>query len=165
MKRKVSLLFIILLTLSACSGGSKTEATTSEPVEQPATTAESQPMKGMHSMMQEMCPMHVDGTTMSMEKSADGMVMTFSNTANVAEVQKRTQMMVEHHTQMAGHHHNGEMPPFTLSAENTTDGARLTMTPVDSAQMTMMQDMMMKRHADQGDSPCPMAMMGMMSGE
>ena len=163
MKRIVAVLFA--LSLAACSGGSKAEAPTSEPVEQPTAAPESQPSHGMHSMMSKMCPMHVEGTTMNMEKSEHGMVMTFTNADNAEEVQARSRMMAEHQSKMAGHHHGGEMPKFTLTAEDTDGGARLTMKPADPAQMAKMQEMMEKRHTAQGDSPCPMAMMGMMGGE
>lgn len=163
--KKLTPLFALLI--AACSTGSKAE-TSAQPVEEPAaeiaeqpeTSPESQPK--MQSMMAKMCPMHVDGTTMTMEPSEDAMVMVFTNSADAEEVQRRARMMAEHHTNMAGQHHDDEMPAFSVTAEDTDDGARLRMKPSDPGDLAKMKEMMEKRHASQeGDAKCPMHMMGM----
>lgn len=197
MKRLTAILLAALLT-AACSGDSKAQKGDTETVEQtqtsasgqpaPESAAESQPGMAMGSMMSEMCPMHVEGTTMTMDKTDEGMVMHFANPSNVDEVQRRAQMMMaQHHEKMSamhgekmsaehgegmsgGMHHqhrDGEMPAFSLMAENTEDGARLVMKPQNGEQMAKMQKMMADRRAMQGDSPCPMMMMmmGESSGE
>jgi hypothetical protein len=128
--------------------------------------------RGMSPMqMMQACPVQVEGTTVAVVDTPDGIAVTFTaKPENVAEVQQRVERMANMHSTMsnmpAGQQH---MMAGTVKYEALPTGARLTMKPNDASKLkefreqvrshveqmkkgncSMMQDMMMQGMMMQG---------------
>jgi hypothetical protein len=129
---------------------------------------------GMNQMqMMQACPMKVEGTTVEVADTADGVAVTFTaKPANVADLQQRVERMANMHSS------RGNMPmgqkamlAGTVKYEALPTGARLTLKPNDASKLkefreqvrshaeqmkkgecAMMQDMMMHGMMMQGKS-------------
>lgn len=169
MKKQILGLILTVVVAAACGGNksqTKDEQTTQQAVEQtesmesaeatePAETAESQ---GGHKKMMQRCPMHVEGTTLSTAAADGGVALEFTNEANVAEVQKRTAMMAEHHP-MAMEHHGSSLPAYTVSTENTETGAKLVLKADAAEEAATLAEAVESALSEQGDKQCPMMVM------
>lgn len=174
MKFRIAVISVISIGFfAACSGGSesaeKDEAVSQQAVEkaeasetegEPAAEPESQPqtMGAMHGGMMDKCPMHVEGTTLSVEDTETGVAMMFMNEASAAQVQDRAMKMAEHHD-TAMQHHGSKLPKYTLQAEKAEKGAKLMLNAEDPATVKDLQTMVKERHQAQGDKKCPMMLM------
>jgi len=135
------------------------------------TATETQPaMKMMDMTAMQNCPMTIPGVAISADDTPDGIAVTFSTkTGNVAELQRRVENMAKMHSDtsfgnmMPGNLKGGKMIPFTLKYEATSDGARLLLTPKDSAQLLEFRTQIRTHveHMDKGE--CSM-MQEMMNG-
>jgi hypothetical protein len=129
-------------------------------------------MMGGHGMMGhdmmgmgDHCPMALPGTAVQAQDTKDGMAMTFTSTGDASELRRRVRIMADHinahssgssggmgmHGMMmgadagAGGMH-GMMPATHAQVEDVDQGARLNMTPVDSAKLGDLRAHM-KQHA------------------
>jgi hypothetical protein len=124
----------------------------------------------MDTAMMQSCPMSISGAAVSVSDSVDGINVVFSaKSGDVAELRRRVESMAKMHNEassgpmMSGNMMAGKMIPFTLKYEETADGARLTLTPKDPAQLSELRTQV-RAHAKQmltGD--CSM-MQSMMKG-
>jgi len=98
--------------------------------------------------MMAMCPMTVLGTQVYPADTANGEALTFTTTASdqVAELRMRVHGMAnmhnQHHGGMGGGHRMGGMmksPPSRAWVEDVENGARISMTPNDSADLQKLQ--------------------------
>jgi hypothetical protein len=130
------LLFSLLSCAIACN---KTAPTRGEP----ASADTASPM----TMSEDACPVHVPATTVTVVNTKDGVAMFFTTTAaNVSEVRKRVaaiaKMEVSGEAEPADAHPSVDMPPYMMGAapelvplravaEDVSDGASLTLTPLN----------------------------------
>jgi len=135
------------------------------PLQQGMTQAQ---MTQMMQMMQpQACPMKVQGADVAVSDTKDGAALTFSakSKEDVTELRKRVQQMASMHESMSGMPMGqGQMPPFSTKYEETTNGARLTLTPKDPAKLADFRKQV-AAHADhmkRGD--CASMMQEMMHG-
>ena len=126
---------------------------------------------GMSQMqMMQACPMKVDGTTVAVSDTADGVALTFSaKPPNVADLQQRVERMASMHAAM------GNMPmgsqhmiAGTVKYEALPTEARLTLKPNDASKLKEFREQV-RSHAEQmkkGDCSMMQDMMmhGMMQG-
>jgi hypothetical protein len=131
------------------------------------------PMQG--TMMS--CPMNLQGTSVAVGDTATGIAVSITTKSeNVAELRKRVEQMAAMHSGQANSPAmmQGQMMPGTVKYEAITDGAKLTLTPKDSAKLgefrtqvrahvekmqkgecTMMQDMMQGMMKGMGGAAIP----------
>ena len=118
-----------------------------------------QPEKPGMSMMQN-CPMKVQGADLSVANVENGVTLTITTkSGDVAELRRRTESMAKMHSASSTTDTHGSMMAFSIKYEEVPNGARLTLTPKDLAQLEEV-----RQHAEQmlkGD--CSM-MQGMMQG-
>lgn len=159
------------LWTAGCSHGSSAEHTATAAPPRPAE-AQAQPgtpaQQGMG--MTGVCPMTVPGTQVSASDTTTGEALTFTTSSpdRVDELRSSVRAMADMHNR---HHASGQMgaqpyqgmgsgsaadpsmrmahmpPPSTASVEDTDGGARLVVTPKDSAQLPQLQSAM-RAHAD-----------------
>lgn len=127
----------------------------------------------MSQMMQpQACPMKVTGADIATADTKDGVAITFTakSAENVAEVQKRVEQMSKMHDSMSGMpmmQGTTPMAAFTSKYEKSKEGARLTLTPKNPADLKEFRTRV-AAHVDQmkkGDCSSMMEqMMGGMTG-
>ena len=131
----------------------------------------------MGQMMQaQACPMKVPSADVAVADTKDGVALTFSakSKENIADLRQRVQQMAKMHESMAGMSGmagmpgmtmaQGHMTPFTSKFEETSNGARLTLTPKDPAQLQNFRKQVAVHveHMKKGD--CSSMMQEMMPG-
>jgi len=174
--------------------GCASSQTAREPVT-PAATEQSGEMRGgmMGQGMAGMCPMQVQGTTVSAENTQGGVALTFTTSGDAAELRRRVAHMAEMHGQHhgqghghgmgthgpeasgeggehahdkqhgGGHQHQGDMtgggmmmPPAAARSEEIEGGARIILTPRDSAQVAALQEHARHMAERMASGQCPM---------
>ena len=150
--RKPLLAAIMLSTLALGCGGSKQQPTA------PAPTTEATAHGGM-------CPMEVQGTSVAVADTDDGVAVTFTTTGDVAELRKRVHAMADMHAHMM---HGGTMGsgsamgsghmmvPSDARAEDIDGGARIVVTPKDPAQLADLRAHAHEHAAQMSSGHCPM---------
>jgi hypothetical protein len=126
---------------------------------------------GMMDMaMMQSCPMTIPDAAIAVNDSVDGIHVAFSTkSGDVAELRRRVEGMAQMHndassgTMMSGNMMAGKMIPFTLKYEETSDGARLTLTPKDPAQLPELRTQV-RAHAEQMQKGDCSMMQSMMKG-
>ena len=122
---------------------------------------------GMSQMqMMQACPMKVEGTTIAVADTADGVAVTFTaKPASVIDLQQRVERMANMHSAMGnmpmGQQH---MIAGTVKYEALPTGARLTLKPNDASKLKEFREQV-RAHAEQmkkGD--CAMMQDMMMHG-
>lgn len=137
-----------------------------------AQTPKEQPKPGMPGMtdmsMMQSCPMTIEGASVGISDSVDGVhVAIMTKTGDVAELRHRIEAMAKMHGDMP----NGSMPnmmsgkivPFTVKYEEVQDGARLTFTPKDPAQLSELRTQVRAFAEKMKTNDCSM-MQNMMKG-
>jgi hypothetical protein len=123
----------------------------------------SQPEKSGMSMMQN-CPMKVPGADLSVANVENGVTLTITTkSGDVAELRRRSESMAKMHNASSTTETHKSMMAFSIKYEEVPNGARLTLTPKDLAQLEEFRAKV-RQHAEQmlkGD--CSM-MQGMMQG-
>ena len=116
--------------------------------------------------MMQACPMKVDGTTVVVSDTADGIAVTFSaKPANVTDLQQRVERMANMHSAMGtmtmGPQH---MIPGTVKYEALPAGARLTLKPNDASKLKEFREQVRSHAAHMKDGDCSMMQDMMMRG-
>jgi hypothetical protein len=133
-----------------------------------AAQNQTEPQHNMGPMMQMMqnCPMKVAGVKVAVADTTDGIAVTITTeSGNVDELRRRVELMATMHSP------NGDQPAMmrnrmiagSVKFEEVENGARLTLTPKDPAQLEAFRKQV-REHAkrmEKGD--CSM-MQGMMGG-
>src|SRR5262245_64116295 len=93
------------------------------------------PQHGAANMpMMQGCPMNVQGADVAVTDTKEGIVLDITTkTGDVAELRRRTENMAKMHTEHSNMH--GEMMAFDVKYEEVPNGARLTLTPKDTAKL------------------------------
>ena len=121
---------------------------------------------GSMPMMMQNSPFMSQGTEVSIEDTAGGIALTFTNKADkVADLQRRAERMATMHN--ADRPHEGmmmqQMIAFTAKYEAIENGSRLTLTPKDPAKLSEFRSEV-RAHVDRmKNGECPM-MQNMMHG-
>ena len=117
---------------------------------------------GMTGMpMMQNCPMQIPGATVSVQDTNDGIALTITTqSGDVADLQRRAESMVRMHSNQGMH---GNMMPFTVTSEQITNGARLTLKPKDPGKLEEFRSTV-RRHAEQMKNHDCSMMQGMMQG-
>jgi hypothetical protein len=115
------------------------------------------------SMMQN-CPMKVPGTDLSVTNVENGITLTITTkSGDVADLRRRTESMAKMHSASSNADIHGNMMALSVKYEEVPNGARLTLTPKDLAQLEEFRARV-QQHAEQmKKSDCSM-MQGMMQG-
>jgi len=143
-----------------------------------SASQQAMPQGQMGQMMQpQACPMKVPNADVAVADTKDGVALTFSakSKENIADLRQRVQQMAKMHESMSGMPGmagmpaaQGHMTPFTSKFEETTNGARLTLTPKDPAQLQNFRKQVGVHvdHMKKGDCSSMMQemMQGMMQG-
>ena len=112
--------------------------------------------------MMQSCPMKVSGTDLSVTDVDNGIVLTITTkSGEVAELRRRAENMAKMHTEPSNMH--GNMMPFTVTSEQITNGARLTLKPKDPGKLEEFRSTV-RRHAEQMKNHDCSMMQGMMQG-
>ena len=130
-------------------------------------SAQNSPAAGQMGMsqaqMMQACPVKVEGTTVEVADTADGVAVTFAaKPANVADLQQRVERMANMHAAMG----NMQMGPQSMIAgtvkyEALPTGARLTMKPNDASKLKEFREQVRSRVEQMKKGDCSM-MQGMM---
>jgi hypothetical protein len=118
--------------------------------------------------MMQNCPMKVTGADVSVADVETGITVTVTTkSGDVAELRRRTENMAKMHSGANADMH-GQMMSFAVKYEEIPNGARLTLTPKDSAQLNEFRSKV-RQHVEQmakGDCSMMQGMMmhGMMGG-
>ena len=122
------------------------------------------------------CPMKVPNSEVTVADTKDGVALNFSakSKENITDLRQRVQQMAKMHEAMAGmpgmagasgmSMAQSHMTPFTSKFEETSNGARLTLTPKDPAQLQNFRKQVAVHveHMKKGD--CSSMMQEMMQG-
>jgi hypothetical protein len=123
-----------------------------------------QPEKSGMSMMQN-CPMKVPGADLSVANVENGVTLTITTkSGDVAELRRRTESMAKMHSASSATEAHGSMMAFSIKYEEVTNGARLTLTPKDLAQLEEFRAKVRLHAAQMLKGDCSM-MQGMMQGK
>ena len=123
-----------------------------------------QPEKSGMSMMQN-CPMKVPGADLSVANVENGVALTITTkSGDVAELRRRTESMAKMHSASSATHAHGSMMAFSIKYEEVPNGARLTLTPKDLAQLEEFRAKVRQHAAQMLKGDCSM-MQGMMQGK
>jgi len=128
--------------------------------------AQNNPAAGQMGMsqaqMMQACPVKVEGTTVEVEDTADGVAVTFATKpANVADLQQRVERMANMHTAMANMPMGQGMIAGTVKYEALPTGARMTMKPNHAARLKEFREQVRSRVEQMKKGDCSM-MQGMM---
>src|SRR5262249_51022109 len=106
----------------------------------------------------------VPGTDLSITDAENGIVLTITTkVGDVAELRHRVENMAKMHSASSNTAMHGNMMAFSVKHEEVADGARLTLTPKNSAQLDAFRTTV-RQHAEQmKNGECSM-MQGMMQG-
>jgi hypothetical protein len=117
---------------------------------------------GMTGMpMMQNCPMQIPGATVSIQDTNDGIALTITTqSGDDADLQRQAESMVKMHSNQGMH---GNMMPFTVTSEQITKGARLTLKPKDPGKLEEFRSTV-RRHAEQMKNHDCSMMQGMMQG-
>ena len=132
---------------------------------------QAEPRRGMSmpGMMMN-CPMHVQGTSMAVADTATGVAVSFTTKPeNVAELRKRVEQMAAMHSPQSSSAAmmQGQMMPGTVKYEVIENGAKLTLTPKDSAKLAEFRTQVRAHVEKMQKGECSMMhdmMQGMMKG-
>ena len=155
----------LLLGLAGCAASNGERGpTAANPAEAPG------PRHGGGMMMDEgMCPMAVEGTSVTVEHVEGGAALVFTTTGDVADLRERVRGMAEMHARrhsegMMGHgggHGGGMMMPAAeASAEDVPSGARLVLRPADPADLDVLRERVGMHAERMGAGECPMMSAG-----
>src|SRR4249920_3261135 len=132
-----------------------------------AVSAQNSPVAAQMGMsqaqMMQACPVKVEGTTVEVADTADGVTVTFAaKPANVADLQQRVERMANMHTAM-GNMTMGQQSTIagTVKYEALPTGARLTMKPNDASKLKEFREQVRSRVEQMKKGDCSM-MQGMM---
>ena len=163
------------LALASCASSPASPAP-AEPA--PATPSEQRP--GMHSGdMAAMCPMKVEGTSVTAADVEGGVALSFTTSGDVAELRSRVARMAKMHGDHGGHHgpgkgmhghqhggagaHRGKMmgagmmmPAATARSEDVDAGARVVLTPKDPADLGALREHAQHMAGRMASGECPM---------
>ena len=115
------------------------------------------------SMMQS-CPMKVPGMDLSTTDAENGIVLTITTkVGDVAELRRRAENMTKMHSASSNTAMHGNMIPFFVKYEESFDGARLTLTPKNLAQLDALRTTVRQHGEQMKKGECSM-MQGMMQG-
>ena len=115
------------------------------------------------SMMQS-CPMKVPGSDLSITDAENGIVLTIATkVGDVAELRRRVETMAKMHSASSNTAMHGNMIPFSVKYEEVYDGARLTLTPNNLAQLDALRTTVRQHGEQMKKGECSM-MQGMMQG-
>ena len=128
------------------------------------------PQHDTHNMaMMQNCPMKVTGADVAVADVENGIAVTITTkSGDVAELRRRTETMAKMHTGSSNADMHGQMMSFSAKYEEVSNGARLTLTPKDPAQLKEFRAKV-RQHVEQmakGDCSMMQGMMmqGMMGG-
>ena len=119
--------------------------------------------------MMQSCPMKVTGADVAVADVENGIAVTITTkSGDVAELRRRTETMAKMHTGSLNADMHGQMMSFSAKYEEVSNGARLTLTPKDPAQLKEFRAKV-RQHVEQmakGDCSMMQGMMmhGMMGG-
>jgi hypothetical protein len=132
-----------------------------------AVGAQNSPAAGQMNMsqaqMMQACPVKVEGTTVEVADTTDGVAVTFAaKSANVADLQQRVERMANMHTAM-GNMQMGQqsMIAGTVKYDPIPNGARMTMKPNDASKLKEFREQVRSRVEQMKKGDCSM-MQGMM---
>jgi hypothetical protein len=116
--------------------------------------------------MMQACPVKVEGTTVEVADTADGVAVTFAaKPANVADLQQRVERMANMHAAM------GNMPMGqqnmiggTVKYEALPTGARLTLKPNDASKLKEFREQVRSCVEQMKKGDCSMMQVMMMQG-
>jgi len=129
-------------------------------------SAQNSPAAGQMGMsqaqMMQACPVKVEGTTIEVVDTADGVAVTFAaKPANVADLQQRVERMANMHTAMGNMPMGQGMIAGTVKYEALPTGARMTMKPNDASKLKEFREQVRSRVEQMKKGDCSM-MQGMM---
>jgi hypothetical protein len=102
-----------------------------------------------HMAMMQNCPMKVDGADLSVEDTKDAIALTLTTkSSDVTELRRRAEMMAKIHSAPSQEQMHGRMIAFSVTYEEVPNGARLTLTPKDPAQLQELRATV-RAHAEQ----------------
>lgn len=111
-------------------------------------------MPGMAMMAD--CPMRVTGAEFAVSDTSDGVAVTATTkSGDVAELRRTTEKMASIHAQAVD-----SQVPFKMKYEAIENGARITLTPVQAADLAQLREKTRKHVAMMAKGECPM-MQGM----
>ena len=127
------------------------------------------PQHENHNMaMMQNCPMKVSGADVAVADTKDGVALTITTkTGDVAELRRRTESMARMHSAESNKAMHGEMMPFDVKYEEISEGARLTLTPKDTARLEEFRAKVRQHVEQMKKGECSMMqemMQGMMPG-
>lgn len=146
----------VLLAGCASTSGSRSEPTTRTATPPAREHGIASQRMGM---MNDMCPMHVQGTTVTMAEVEDGVALDFKTTAgDVTELRERVRRMADMHNQCCGARMSEGMmmPAASASVEDNEGGARLVLRPKDAAQLEMLREHVRMHAGRMASGDCPM---------
>ncbi len=117
-----------------------------------------------------MCPMALEGTSVTAEDTSDGVALVFTTTGDVENLRQRVTMMAEKHNAHAGDAGSGEkeaccackacakahMIAATARGENMEGGAKLIFTPTQATQLEDLRKNVREHAAAMTSGGCPM---------
>ena len=134
-------------------------------------SAQNSPAAGQMGMnqaqMMQACPVKVEGTTVEVADTADGVAVTFAaKPANVADLQQRVERMANLHAAMG----NMPMSPQNMIAgtvkyEALPTGARLTLKPNDASKQKEFREQVRSHVEQMKKGDCSMMQSMMMQGK
>jgi hypothetical protein len=129
-----------------------------------AETQRAGPQHNADMSMMQNCPMKLPGTDLSVTDADNGIVLTMTTkSGDVAELRRRAESMAKMHSTPTHGAMHTNMMPFSVKYEEVLNGARLTLTPKDPAQLDAFRTKV-RQHAEQmKKGECSM-MQGMMQG-
>ncbi len=176
----------VAMSVLVIAGCASSQANREPTTPAPAATSQAQ-QEGTRGDMKGMCPMEVEGTAVNAEDVEGGVALTFTTSTDVAELRRRVAHMAQMHGQHGmgmhasagagdGHAHDGQpsdasphrdgmmaggmmMPAATARSEEVEGGARILLTPQDTADLEKLREH--ARHMTGRMSPgrCPMKSM------
>jgi len=153
-------LLVMMLVPSILTAGTQTSPT------------EPKPGMSMPGMMMS-CPMKLEGTTVAVADTRTGVTISLTTKPeNVAELRRRVEQMAQMATMHNTNHPSdammqGQMMPGTIKYEAIENGARLTLTPRDTAKLTEFRQQVRTHVQRMQKGECGMMgdmMQGMMQG-
>jgi hypothetical protein len=119
--------------------------------------------------MMQSCPIKVTGANVAVTDVENGVAVTITTkSGDVADLRRRTENMAKMHRGSSNADMHGQMISFSAKYEEIPNGARLTLTPKDQAQLNEFRTKV-RQHVEQmkkGDCSMMQGMMmqGMMGG-
>jgi hypothetical protein len=148
----------VVVLLAGCAAGSGARSGSTTSTATPPAREQGMASQRM-GMMGDMCPMHVQGTTVTMAEVEGGVALEFKTAAsNVTDLRERVRRMADMHNQCCGvmTSEGMMMPAASASVEEIEGGARLVLRPKDAARLATLREHVRMHAGRMASGDCPM---------